>query len=69
MWYTSLGKQFFLYSVPVRPHLDIVSVWGPHFKEDVNKMERIQRKPTKVIRGLENTIYKEKLKNTQNYLG
>ena len=39
------------------------SMWGPYFKGDEEKVEKIQRKVTKMIRSLTHVPYQERLKH------
>ena len=47
----------------VRPHLEYaVAAWNPHLKQDYNKLEKIQRRATKLCPKLRKVSYEERLK-------
>ena len=53
-----------LYKSLVRPHLKhVVQLWFPHLRRDVHKMEKIQRRPTKMIPEIRNHCYHQRIQD------
>ena len=52
-----------LYKSLVRPHLDYcVQAWRPHYQKDINTLEAVQKRATRMVTGLQETCYETRLK-------
>ena len=52
-----------LYTSLVRPHLEYgVQCWSPYYRKDIDKIEQIQRRATRLVPQLQDTPYEDRLK-------
>ena len=60
-----LNKRNFvlLFKSLIRPHLEYMNqIWSPHKKKDIQAIESVQRRATKLVPELKNKTYQERLK-------
>ena len=59
----SMEGMLILYKTLVRPILDYcIPVWRPYLRKDINKLERIQKRYTKMIKDCRGKNYEERLR-------
>jgi len=52
-----------LCSAVVRPHLEFcIQLWSPQHRKDMEVLEQVQRRVTKMIRGMEHLFYEDRLR-------
>ena len=55
-----------LYKILVRPQLEYcVQFWTPHYRKDVNTLERVQRKFTRMVPMMRNFSYEDRLEKLE----
>jgi len=51
-----------MYSTFIRPHLEYaIQVWSPYKRRDIGCLEKVQRRATKLVKGLKNCSYEVRL--------
>ena len=63
--FTSKDKEIMipLYKSLVRPRLDFyIQACRPHYQKDIDRLEKVQRRMTKLVNGLIDVPYEERLK-------
>ena len=62
--YLNADTLITLYKSLVRPHIEYATpVWSPHLKGDRDKIEKLQRRATKLVPDLKDLPYEERLRN------
>ena len=60
--YKNLQVMLQLYRTLVRPHLEYcVQFWLPHYQKDVDALERVQKRFTRMLPGMEGISHEERL--------
>ena len=58
-----------LYKTLVRPYVEYcVSAWSPYYKKDKDLLEKVQRRFTKMIKGMKGKSYEQRLQKLNLWL-
>jgi len=63
--FNNIDKEDFdiIYKTYVRPHLEYcIQVWSPHLQKDKACLEKIQKRATKMVKGLKSLPYQTRLR-------
>jgi len=69
--FVNISKELFvfLYRIYVWPHLEYcVPIWSPSFAKDIDALEKVQKRATKMVRGLGNLPYEQRLESLDLYI-
>ena len=62
----SMANLLPLYKARVRPHIEYcVQAWRPYYQKDVDNLEKIQRRATRMMEELRGMEYEERLRQTR----
>ena len=68
--FSHMDKEMFisLYQTLIRPQMEYCpQVWSPHLQKDISILEKVQRRATKIVPGLEDLPYEQRLKALKLY--
>ena len=68
--FPSMSKDLFLflYTTYVRPHLEyVVQLWSPYLLKDIDMLEKVQMRATKLIKGFNRLPYSIRLQKLGLY--
>jgi hypothetical protein len=62
--YKDKETMVLLYKLLIRPHLEYANqAWAPHLRKDIDSLENVQRRATRMIPGLKDMEYEERLRH------